>query len=293
MEFRLFDSHCHLQLPGYDLDRPDVLGRMKEQGMGAIVVGINFQTSESAVGLAEAHDNLWATIAVHPGHTHNPHHDEFEAVSQPSAEFFDDEKFSALAMSKKVVGVGETGLDYYRLEVPAGELEKVKNLQRENFVAHIRFAKKRGLPMSLHIRDSSDLETAGAYADALEILRAEKFGTGVMHCFSGTVTEAEKFLELGFHISFTGAISYPPKKDQSENALHPVARIIPADRLLIETDAPWLTPAPLRGERNEPAHVRITAEHLAKIRKTSFEEIAETTAKNTVRLFNLAVGLNS
>ncbi len=284
MLYSLIDSHCHLQLAAYANDANAVLGNALEQGIGMIVVGTNLETSAAAARFAEAAgDGVWAAIAVHPGHTHRPHHDLEETSAAPTEEKFDAKAFAALAASPKVVAVGETGLDHYRIAADERHsIEDIKKKQQDNLIEHINFAKQRGLPLILHVRD--------AHEDALGIL-TEHGGSKlrcVMHCFTGTVTDAERYLELGYYISFTGALTYPPRKGRPENDLHPVARMVPADRLLVETDAPWLTPAPLRGRRNEPANVKAVAQALAALRGVSYEEIAEMTVKNTVKLFNLA-----
>ena len=150
--------------------------------------------------------------------------------------------------------------------------------QRKNFIIQIRAAKARNLPLILHIRE--------AHAEALEILREEKYFNGVMHCFTGTVGEAREALSLGLYISFTGAATYPPKKGQTENPLHEVIRIVPQSRLLIETDAPYLTPEPHRGKRNEPAFVLHIADKIAEIKSRTPQEIAAATTENAARLFS-------
>lgn len=283
MFYSLIDSHCHLQLPAYDADRASVLKGARAAGIGLIAVGTNFATSEAAVRLAEANpEGVWATIAVHPGHVHRPHHDESETTVPPTAEFFDRAIFEKLAASPKVVAIGETGLDYYRLAADEEmSLEQIKARQKENFISHLKFAKEKNLPLTMHVRDAHD--------DAYEILKSEGRGLrGVMHCFTGTVTEAERYLDLGFYISFTGVLAFPPKKGEEENALATVCRMVPAERLLVETDAPWLTPPPFRGQRNDPFKVRITAQAVARIRRTDLAEIEKITTANAIHLFNLA-----
>lgn len=280
MTFRLIDSHCHLQMPAYDADRAELINAMAEDGLAAIVVGTNALTSRQAVELAEQHANLWAAIAVHPGHAHEPHHDKDETAEPPVEEIFDPQFFSVLAKSAKVVAIGETGLDYYRLPENEALRKTIKSKQRECFVAQIRFAREHSLPLSLHVRD--------AHEDAWNILNEEGYFNGVMHCFTGTEKDAERYVSAGFYISFTGAITYPPRKNETENPLVSVAKIVPLDRLMVETDAPWLTPVPLRGERNIPANVRLAAQKIAEIKNTTFEGIAEKSVKNTIKLFNLA-----
>jgi len=287
MKYAAIDSHCHLQLAAYDLDREAVMRKCRDSGIGVIIVGTNKETSTAAVRLAESHpDGVWASIAVHPGHVHAPHHDPQEMASAPKEEFFDEEYFAALADSPKVVAIGETGLDYYRLAEPPGNpVASIKKHQQENFLRHIAFAKKRGLPLILHVRDNGGGE---AYDDTLAILEQEKYFNGVMHCFGGNVDIAKKCAGLGLYLGIGGIITYPPRKGQSGNPLIEVARTLPLDKLLLETDAPYISPAPLRGERNEPVNVLITGEKMAMIRADSVENILSATANNAVRLFNLA-----
>ena len=280
MFYKAIDSHCHLQAAAYAADLDIVLARMKNAGIAAIAVGTNYPSSRAAVELAERRADVWASVAVHPGHVWQPHHDQMELSSPPTEEMFDEEKFAPLLASPKVVAIGETGLDHYRLPEEESIRQIIKERQRKNFIIQIRAAKARNLPLILHVRE--------AHAEALEILRDEKYFNGVMHCFTGTVSEAREALEHGFYISFTGAVTYPPKKGRAENPLWDVIRIIPQDRLLIETDAPYLTPVPYRGERNEPANVLITAKKIAEIRGEGYENILEISLNNAVRLFNLA-----
>jgi len=254
-----------------------------------IAVGTNFATSAAAVKFAEAHpENVWASIAVHPSHVHAPHHDEQELDDPPSEEFFDPQLFSSLASSPQTVAVGETGLDYYRLKESNGRtLEQIKELQRQNFVVQIRFAQERGLPLIIHIRSSTD-SFSDAQNDALDILKRENVKRGVMHCFSGTAKHAEEYLEKGLYISFAGNIAFPPGKSEKENPLAAACRIVPNDRLLIETDAPWLSPPPFRGKRNEPANIKLVAEAVGKIRLQDSAEISRISVQNAIRLFSLA-----
>jgi len=289
MIFNAIDSHCHLQLAAYDPDREAVMKKCRASGIGVIVVGTNKETSAAAVKLAEAHpDGVWASIAVHPNHIHAPHHDPQEVVVAPKEEFFEEEYFSKLAASKKVVAVGETGLDYYRLsETSEYPIAVVKEKQRENFLRHIVFAKNKDMALIMHVRDNGDGE---AYADALEIMRREYGGAarGVMHCFGGSQDDAKKCLELGLYLGIGGIVTFPPRKGRAENPLVEVVRLMPMDKLLLETDAPYISPLPKRGERNEPANVMIIAQKVAEIRGTSVAEIMRQTTENAVRLFNLA-----
>jgi len=283
---RLIDTHCHLQLAAFRTDANAVAARAHTAGVGTIIVGTNAATSRDAVRLAEtlgAH--AWATVGLHPNHLHRPHHDPNESTEPPAAERFDRSVFDTLADSKYVVAVGETGLDYFRIEADAETTaDAVKGLERENLIAHIAFARSRDLPLVLHVRD--------AHEDLQKIL-SEEIATngplrGAIHCFSGDEEDARRYVELGFHISFSGTVTFPPRGVAHEG-LRAAVRWVPDDRLLVETDAPYLAPAPLRGARNEPANVALVAQAVAALRGTSAETIARLTTDNAAHLFGLRV----
>ncbi len=286
MNFRLIDSHCHPQLAAYDADRDLLIKNTLAAGIGMVAIGTNYETSRDAVELADRlNGGAWSAIGVHPGHTFKPHHDPGETVAAPIEEKFDEEKFAALAASKFCVGVGEVGLDYYRLgDVEADE---AKRRQRDNFAAHIAFALKKNLPLVLHIRDGGDGE---AYRDAYQMI--EELGVmkvrGVMHCFGGDATAALQAINLGFSIGIGGIVTFKPRPGETENFLWETVRLLPLERLLIETDAPYLAPAPFRGARNEPLNVEIVAKKIAEIRNEPFSNIAQITTANAIKLFNLA-----
>lgn len=288
MNFKAIDSHCHLQLAAYDADRKAVIDDCLRQGLGLMVVGTNRETSRRAVRLAGSYPaGVWASAAIHPGHLHAPHHDPQELAAAPVAETFDVDFFLELAQSDRLKAIGETGLDYYRLAAADLSVEEIKRKQREGFSAHIAFAKERNLPLIMHVRDAGAGE---AYADALEILGHEFGGRvpGVMHCFGGTMNDAERCLALGLHLGIGGIITFGPRKGEKESALAAIVREMPADRLLLETDAPYLAPIPLRGERNHPANTFIIAEKVAKIRDEPLEDVLRYTTANAIKLFNLA-----
>ena len=283
MKFELIDTHCHLQFAAYAGDRDAVIDNALKQGIGMIAVGTNIASSKAAVELAESvKEGVWASVAIHPGHVSRPHHDKNETADVPQEEFFDDDIFSRLIKSEKVVAIGETGLDYYRLpSIDAQEIEKIKQKQRDNLEAHIAFAIKNELPLIMHVRDAHD--------DALTILKSAGCGfRGVMHSFGGTADEARQYLELGHFIGIGGIVTFPPRKGEAENMAVAVARAVPDGRILVETDAPYISPAPLRGKRNEPRNVIRVAQEIAKIRGVSYDEISRMTTANAVKLFNLA-----
>ena len=256
---RLIDSHCHLNYAGLAERQDEVLGNARARGVAGF---LNISTRQSewgdVVGAAERNDDVWATVGVHP-HEADAHPDLgaaalIEAASHP-----------------RVIGIGECGLDYHydNSERPA---------QRERFEAHIEAARQSGLPLIVHTRDAED--------DTAEILgRAVKEGgvTGVLHCFTGTADLARKALDFGFYISLSGIVTFKSARDLQETA-----RMLPADRILVETDSPFLAPVPHRGQTCEPAFVADTAAFVAEIRQETPEALAETTTTNFFRLFSRA-----
>lgn len=251
----LIDSHCHLHDSRFDPDRPEVIQRARESGVVRMVtVGTDLETSRRAIGLAREYDFLHPTVGVHPHEVKHLRKEEYPRLEE-------------MARSPGVVGFGEIGLDYHYMHSPAED-------QRVHFRAQIRLAVRLGLPLILHVRE--------AFPDALRILREEEVGVpgGVLHCFSGDLATATEAIEMGLHISFSGILTFPNADDLRE-----VARLVPADRILLETDSPYLAPVPVRGKRNEPAHVSHVAEALARIRNLGEEEVRKLTGTNTRKLF--------
>jgi len=254
----LADSHCHLTDAQFDADCDLVIARAREAGLSCfIVIGANgdFAHNEKAVALAQEHEDIFAIVGVHP-------HD---------AKMITDETYvrlRELARRPKVVGLGETGLDFYYDNSP-------REAQRTHFRAFIRLARELQLPLSMHVRD--------AYAEAAQIVQEEGEGQvrGVMHCFTGSAEEAKTLLDLGLYISFSGIVTFKTATD-----LRAVARLIPLDRLLVETDCPLLAPIPYRGKRNEPAYVAQVAKVIAETRGIPLEALAAATWQNTAILFH-------
>ena len=256
------DSHCHLSFPELRTQLPDVLSAMREaQVHQALCICTTLEEFETVAGLAQQHDHLWATVGVHPDN---------EGVTEPT---LDD--LLVRAQHPKVVGIGETGLDYYRL----GE-RTVDDMawQRERFRVHIRAGRQLDLPLIIHTRSAS--------ADTIDILKAEGEGAsrGVFHCFTETAEVARAALDLGFYISFSGILTFRNAAD-----LRDVARIVPLDRCLIETDSPYLAPVPHRGKTNTPAWVPLVAQQLAELKGVSVEEVAQATTHNFEQLFQTAL----
>ncbi len=255
----LTDTHCHLDFRDYDKDRPLVLARAWEVGIERILIpGIDLQSSRSAIRLAERYDEIYAAVGMHPN----------------SAQKWDAHNLGLLdemAAHPKVVAIGEIGLDYYRDRTP-------HPLQKRVFREQLELARQQNLPVVVHTRNTSN-EDRTCITEALEIL-AESQVSGVLHSFSGNLMEAKRTLDLGFFIGITGPVTY---KNAAE--LREIVSAVPLDRLLIETDSPFLTPAPNRGKRNEPAFVRLVAEKISEIHNQPLKVVAEITAANARRLF--------
>mgnify|MGYP000914157910 CR=1 FL=1 len=253
----LFDTHAHLNDEHFAQDLPEVLERAKAAGVTRIaVVGYDFPSSLQAIKIAKKYPGISAVIGVHP-------HD---ATTLNEEILYQLEIY---AKEPEVAAIGEIGLDYYRNLSP-------REVQQEAFRKQIRLARELKKPIVIHDRD--------AHEDTVRILREEKGGVngGILHCFSGSWEMARQCLSLGFHISLAGPVTY-----SNANKLLEIAKLVPLDRLLIETDCPYLTPHPFRGKRNEPAHVRLVAEKIAALRKITLEELAEATTKNGINVYKL------
>jgi TatD DNase family protein len=257
----LVDSHCHLNFPEFTENMPSVLQAMRDNGVNhALCIGVTLEKFPQVLAIAEAHDHIWATVGIHP--------------DNENVEEADVDRLLELADHPKVIGIGETGLDYFRL---TGDLE----WQRERFRTHIRAAIACNKPLVIHTRNAAE--------DTLRILceeGAERCG-GVMHCFTESQEVAEQAMELGFYISLSGIVTF-----KNAQALKEVAKNIPLDRMLVETDSPYLAPVPFRGKTNQPAYVKHVAEHIADLRGISLNEVAEATTRNFFRLFKQAQPCN-
>jgi len=250
----LIDSHCHLDYPQLAADREGVLRRARAAGVGRMVNIATRSTDFDAVRVtAEQIDDVFCTVGVHPHHAHE------------EGENFSTEDLIKLAAHPKTVGIGETGLDFYYDKAP-------RDIQEESFRRHIRAAQATKLPLIIHSREAEE--------DTIRVLKSEGPSTGVMHCFSSRRILAEQALEIGFYISLSGILTF--KKSQE---LRDIARDVPLDRLLVETDSPYLAPEPYRGKPCEPAYVARTAQVLAEVKGVSVEEIARQTTENFFRLF--------
>lgn len=280
MKFTLIDSHAHVQFAAYDEDRDLVLQRAKDAGIGVINIGTQYKTSESALRLAEQREEgVWATAGFHPNHaTHDPHHDPWE-VAEEARETFEYQRFLSLARSPKIVAIGECGLDYYRTGRGQGMGDRIQSVQRELFQKHIELAREIQKPLVIHCRD--------AFGDLIEVLSATRHsltphGNGVVHFFSGSRDDARKLIELGFFLGFGGVITFARDYDD-------VIKYAPIDRILVETDAPYVAPVPYRGKRNEPAYVIEVVKQIAELKGIRYDDVAEKTRVNTQTLFQLTI----
>ena len=259
------DSHCHINYPQYLADLPKLLADMQAaQVTRALCISTTMETFPSVLQLAQSQPHIWATVGVHPDN---------EGVHEPSVE-----ELLAAAQDARVVAIGETGLDYYQMdERKGGRTVADMDWQRKRFRTHIRAAQAAGLPMVIHTRCAAD--------DTLAILREEGEGGaqaagGVFHCFTESLDMARAALDLGYCISFSGIITF-----KNAAALREVVRYVPLDRCLIETDSPYLAPAPHRGKENTPAFVPLVALQVAQCKGISVEEVAEATTRNFLQLF--------
>jgi len=293
----LIDIHSHINFSAYKDDSEEVINRALEQGIGMFAVGSQSTTSQRAVEYAEKYDGVWAIIGLHPIHLFEQDVDESEAGEElvkfkSRAEVADVDFYRQLAKgSNKVVGIGEIGLDYYH--VPEGvDWVEFKQLQIDAFKAQIDLALELDVAIMIHSRNAPD-DSTDVHADIREILKeyvdAGKKLRGDVHCFSGGVQDMHEYVKLGFHVSFTGNLTYKPRKADIERGetLHDVARAAPLEKILVETDAPYLTPVPHRGERNEPAYVRHVAEKLAELKDMELEDVEKQLMKNTRELFRI------
>ncbi len=341
----LIDTHCHVHFNAYHDDMDDVILRTLKKGVFMITVGTQTTTSANGLKVAERYDGVWATVGLHPNHLceqefvdeneidtekepqepkepEGPKDEEevdFTATlvaSDPDAtkvavnrvktrcETFDHDYYLSLARHPKCVAIGECGLDYYRLPEHLDRDDLIAK-QKETVRAHFDLASEVGLPVVIHCRD--------AHADQLTIIReyvqAGKLQRrGVVHCFTGTLDQANAYVELGFLISFTGVITFPPRKSDFPGTLVPseadtdatkvagnrvlsplqqVVRDLPLEHIMIETDSPYLTPVPHRGERNEPWMVEFVAQKISELKGISVQEVARVTTENAKRLFGI------
>ncbi len=261
----LIDSHAHIDLPEFNKDRDQVLERARQQGVRAVInVGLDAESSRKSLEMAKKYDDVFVAVGFHPHEASKMKEGDLESLAE-------------LSRDSRVVAIGEIGLDFYRNLSP-------RQSQLEVFQKQLDLAVELDLPVVVHCRQ--------AHKEVYDILRAwvkanpaDNRRRGVIHCFSGDIVMARRYIELGFYISLAGSVTYP-----SAGELVGVARELPLDRLLLETDAPFLAPQAHRGKRNEPAYMVSTAERVAEIRQAPMEVVAEAAARNTIELFRLPIG---
>jgi TatD DNase family protein len=287
------DIHAHTNFAAYDADRDEVIARAKESGVSMINIGTQYDTSKKAVEMADAYDTCYAIIGLHPIHTTATHHGEDElgpnfakaSLDKPGkegftsrGEIFDAEKYRELAKSSnRVVGIGECGFDYYRND------PDTKQVQEIAFRAQIELAIELDLPLMLHVRPSQG--TYDAYLDVLDVLREYKETAGDalrgdVHFFAGTTDIAQQFMDIGFDISFTGVITFAKQYQE-------LIQYVPLDRIHAETDCPYVSPVPHRGQRNEPVYVLEVIKKIAEIKQLPIASVQETLMQNAKRLFGV------
>ena len=262
---QIFDSHCHPQFSQYDNDHDEVIRRALDAGVSMICVGTDLETSGQGIELAQVHDSIWASVGLHPNDIPN----EFEVMI-----------YHNFLQNPRVVAIGEVGLDYYRTP----ESEKQKK-QKEVFEQFLKLAIKYNKPIIIHSRDNQKGSIGRVHTDMLEILNTyfkidNTTLRGVAHSFTGSIDEAKKYLELGFYLGFNGILTFTHQYDE-------VVKFVSLDRILLETDAPFLAPEPYRGKRNEPAYVIEVAKKIAELKNEPLEKVIEQTTENCKKLFDL------
>lgn len=253
----LIDSHAHLDDRKFDDDRESLIKNFKNNNIELVInIGADLKTSQASVELAEKHDAIYAAVGVHP-------HSAKEVNTMVM------EQLKELAENEKVIAIGEIGLDYYYDNSP-------RDVQRKWFIEQLKLAKELDLPVIIHTRDAA--------GETFEILKNNQNGNvrGVLHSYSGSVEMALDYVKMGFYISIGGPVTF-----KNARIVREVAEAVPLDKLLIETDCPYLTPEPYRGKRNEPVYVKYTAEKIAEIKKISYDDLVKATNANTRKLFNI------
>ncbi|MDO8659730.1 MAG: TatD family hydrolase [Candidatus Parcubacteria bacterium] len=271
----MIDVHCHLNFHSFEKDYDEVIKSAFQAGVTKIInVGTKIDSSALAVDLAQRYDSLYAIVGVHPHHADKPEEGWLEELERLA------KKPASNAAAAKVVGIGEIGLDYFSYK--SNDIVDPK-LQRDVFIKQIELAHKLKLPLQIHNRQAGK--------DILDILISHKSlllnSPGMFHCFAGSLDLLKKILDLGFYVGFDGNITYSGLAPGEDTDLKDLVKYTPIDRIVVETDSPFLTPEPYRGSRNKPEYVIITAKFIAKVKSTTFEEIEAKTTKNVIELFAL------
>lgn len=276
----LIDYHTHVNFNAYKDDADEVIKRALKEGVFVVLVGTQVDTSKRAVEMATRYEKgVWAAVGLHPVHVEGMEVDEEESHFATRAEVFDSAAYRSLAQHEKVVAIGECGLDYWHTVAVEARARQDRTLRQ-----HLNLTDELDLPLILHCRGSKE-DPTDAYRDQLAILReyveAGKIKRrGAIHCFISTWEIAQQYLELGFHIGFTGVITFPKTEQYAE-----VVRNTPFERILVETDCPYLAPVPMRGKRNEPLYVRYVAEKVAEIKGLAAQKVEKQLLENTLETF--------
>jgi TatD DNase family protein len=275
----LIDTHCHLQFTAYKDDADIVAKKCADKEMILNVVGSQYDTSVRAVEYAEKYPFVFATVGLHPVHLISAEVDEEEVKFKSREEKFDYDKYKKLAENKKVIAIGECGLELYHLPEGVSADEAIK-IQTEAFIAEYKLAQELNLPMVIHVRE--------AHRQMIDLLRTlDPIPRGVIHCYTGNWDFAKEYLDMGFYLGFTGVVTFPAKKTnpKPQEELLEVVKNCPLDKILIETDAPYLAPQKYRGERCEPWMVEEVAIVIARIKGLPAKEFIEITRENALKLF--------
>ena len=286
-----FDAHTHVQFSAYDADREAVVLRAQRAGVRFVNVGTQKDTSRRAVELAERYDGIFAAVGLHPVHTSQSFHDTDELGSGEAAkgftsrgEVFDAAYYRELALHPKTVAIGECGLDYFHFNEDENQEMQIQK-QKDAFLAQIALATEVKKPLMIHCREAfKDLvDTLIANRQSLSTLPSP----GIIHFFTGTMEDVHALLNLGFSFTFGGAITFPPRKGEEKNQYQELIRKIPMDRILSETDAPYVAPLPHRGKRNEPAYVIEVVKKLAVLKNVSVDQMAAQIRENAKQILGI------
>ena len=287
MNPKYIDIHAHTNFKAFEEDRDVVVRRALDNDTWVINIGTQFDTSKKAVEMTNEYpEGVYSTIGLHPIHTGASYHDADELGSEGKeftsrGEIFDKEKCKELVKLGKVVGIGECGLDYYHMEPDTIEKQKAA------FIAQIELANELDLPLMIHIRNNYKNININPYAEALEILKKYSKVKGDIHFFEGSLEDAKNFIDFGFFVSFTGAITYPPRKNGTSCNYEEIIKNIPLEMIMVDTDSPYVAPVPHRGTRNEPVYVKEIVKKIAEIKGLSEDETAKTIFANAKRLFKI------
>jgi len=278
----LIDTHCHVNFVSFRENADQVIQRSLDNKVWLVNVGSQYSTSERAVRMAEKYEQgVYAVVGLHPIHLFAMEVDESEQDLHFNSreESFDLVKYRALAGHEKVVGIGEMGIDYFHMPQRVDH-DEVKAKQKETFLQGVKLARELNKPIIIHTRPSKG--SFDAYDDVREVIEQGGYFHGVVHCYCGTLEQAQKFIDMGLLISFTGIVTFKNAKDIQE-----IIKVLPLTKIMVETDAPYLAPEPYRGQRNEPAYVELVARKIAELKGIRFEEVAETTTRTAKQFYHI------